>query len=63
MRERYSVPTENCFDDVSAFVKRDKFADAVINGTMDHLHVKTSIPVLEKGYDLLLEKPFAVNEE
>ena len=61
MRERYFVPEENCFSDVSEFVKREKFADAVINGTMDELHVKTSIPVLEKGYDLLLEKPFAVN--
>ena len=63
MRERFNVPKENCFDDVSEFVKREKFADAVINGTMDHLHVETSIPVLEKGYDLLLEKPFAVNRE
>lgn len=63
MRERYEVSKENCFESVDAFVKREKFADAVINGTMDHLHVETSIPVLEKGYDLLLEKPFAVNEE
>ena len=63
MRERFRVPVENCFEDVSEFVKRDKFADAVINGTMDHLHVPTSIPVLEKGYDLLLEKPFAVSRE
>ena len=63
MRSRYDVPHEDCFEDVYEFVKRDKFADAVINGTMDHLHVETSIPVLEKGYDLLLEKPFAVNEE
>ena len=63
MREKYEVPLENCFTDVSEFVKREKFADAVINGTMDQLHVETSIPVLEKGYDLLLEKPFAVNEE
>ena len=63
MREKYSVPHENCFDHVEDFVQREKFADAVINGTMDHLHVPTSIPVLEKGYDLLLEKPFAVNEE
>lgn len=62
MRERYAVAHENCFEDVSQFVQREKFADAVINGTMDHLHVPTSIPVLEKGYDLLLEKPFAVNE-
>lgn len=63
MRNKYHVPHENCFDDVLEFTQRDKFADAVINGTMDHQHVETSIPVLEKGYDLLLEKPFAVNEE
>ena len=62
MRARFNVDEGNCFENVEAFVAREKFADAVINGTMDHLHVSTSIPVLEKGYDLLLEKPFAVNE-
>lgn len=62
-KERYSICEENCYLSLDEFLKRDKFADFVINGTMDHLHVKTSIPVLEKGYDLLLEKPFAVNEE
>ena len=63
MGDKFNVPLENHFESVEEFVKRDKFADVVINGTMDHLHVKTSVPVLEKGYDLLLEKPFAVNEE
>ncbi len=63
MREKYNVPKENCFESVDEFVKRDKFADAVINGTMDHLHVPTSIPILRKGYDMLLEKPMAVNKE
>ncbi len=62
IRERYNVPEENCFASVDEFIKRDKFADAVINGTLDHLHVQTSIPILRKGYDMLLEKPFAVNE-
>ena len=62
MREKYGVPEENCFSHIGDFIKREKFADAVINGTMDHLHVQTSIPVLKHGYDLLLEKPFAVNE-
>ena len=33
MRERYEVSKENCFESVDAFVKREKFADAVINGT------------------------------
>lgn len=63
MKNRFGVPEENCFDYVDALCKREKFADVVINGTMDWLHVDTAIPVLEKGYDLLLEKPFAVNEE
>ncbi len=63
VREKFSVPSENCFASLDDFLKREPFADAVINGTMDQLHVKTSIPVLEAGYDLLLEKPFAVNEE
>lgn len=63
IREKYQVPQENCFSTVEDFVQRDKYADVVINGTMDELHVQTSLPVLEKGYDLLLEKPFAVNEE
>lgn len=63
MMERFNVPKENCFSYVSELIKREKFADAVINGTMDDIHVETSIPVLRHGYDLLLEKPFAVNAE
>ena len=39
-----------------------KFADAIINGTMDQMHVETSVPLLELGYDMILEKPFACNE-
>ncbi len=62
-KEKYGIPEENCFSSVEEFVARDKFADAVINGTMDDIHVVTSIPVLKKGYDMLLEKPFAVNED
>ena len=63
MKERFNVPEENCFDYVDALCKREKFADVIINGTMDQLHVDTAIPTLEKGYDLLLEKPFAISEE
>ena len=38
-------------------------ADFIINGTMDHQHVPTAIPLLERGYHMLLEKPFATSEE
>ena len=57
MREKFDVPEENCFESVDEFVKRDKFADAVINGTMDHLHVPTSIPILKNG-----EQSIATNQ-
>lgn len=63
MREKYGVPEHRCYESVEQLVREDVFADAVINGTMDHLHVSTSIPLLQKGYDMLLEKPIAVNEE
>lgn len=63
VRERFGFPENQCFASVEELVKVPKFADVVINGTMDEIHVETSIPVLEKGYDMLLEKPFAVNEE
>ena len=62
-KRTFDIPEENCFSSVEEMVKRPKFADAVINGTMDQQHVETSIPVLKAGYDLLLEKPFAVNQE
>ena len=62
-KRTFDIPEENCFSSVEEMVKRPKFADAVINGTMDQQHVETSIPVLKAGYDLLLEKPFAVDQE
>ncbi len=62
-KKRFGISDKNCFNSVDDLIKREKFADAVINGTMDKIHVETSIPILKAGYDLLLEKPFAVNEE
>lgn len=61
--EMFGFPKENCFDSALELSKVSKFADAVINGTMDEQHVETSIPLLKKGYDMLLEKPFATNEK
>lgn len=52
-----------CFESAEALAEKPRLADAVINGTMDSQHVKTSIPLLRRGYHMLLEKPFAVNEE
>lgn len=63
IQKRFNIPEEHIFHDVEELAAAPKFADAAINGTMDHIHVETSIPLLKAGYDILLEKPFAVNEK
>ncbi|MCB9152310.1 MAG: Gfo/Idh/MocA family oxidoreductase [Caldilineaceae bacterium] len=59
----YDLPAERCFGSAEELAAQPKFADFVINGTMDHQHVATALPLLAAGYDMLLEKPFAVSEE
>jgi predicted dehydrogenase len=61
--KRFGVDPCRCFETAEALATHPKFADFVINGTMDHQHVPTSLPLLERGYDMLLEKPFATCEE
>lgn len=59
----YNVPRENCFTSIEPALARGKFCDCIINGTMDRLHVATTLPFLEQGYDVLLEKPVCNNEQ
>lgn len=61
--ERFGFDENMCFDSASELAEHEKLADAIINGTMDEQHIETAIPLLNKGYDMLLEKPFAVNKE
>jgi len=58
----FDLPADRCFETAEALASVPRFADFAINGTMDHQHVPTSLPLLAAGYDLLLEKPFATNE-
>ncbi len=62
-RLKYGFDKAHCFESAAELAAVPRFADAVINGTMDHQHYDTSVPLLEKGYDMLLEKPFAVSED
>lgn len=56
-KKLFSIPAENCFSDYDEFIKAGRMADFVINGTMDELHISTTLPLLPLGYDVLLEKP------
>ncbi|MDI9469262.1 MAG: Gfo/Idh/MocA family oxidoreductase [Bacillota bacterium] len=59
--ERFGLQKDRCFENAEEITAAGRLADAAINGTMDHQHVPTSLPLLELGYGLLLEKPFALN--
>jgi predicted dehydrogenase len=50
------------FPSYQELAKRGRLADAVINGTMDSLHCPSSLPFIQQGYNLLLEKPIAPTE-
>lgn len=62
-KELFGIAEENCFRSVEEFVGRGRIADCVINGTMDELHIATTLPLLPLGYDVLLEKPVTNNEK
>ncbi len=61
--EYFGFGEDMCFESAQELATKGKLADAVINGTMDEQHLETAVPLLDCGYDMLLEKPFAVNED
>ncbi|MGN0532369.1 MAG: Gfo/Idh/MocA family protein [Eubacterium sp.] len=60
--EHFGFGENMCFESADELAKRGRIADTIINGTMDEQHLETALPLLNLGYDMLLEKPFAVNE-
>ena len=61
--DEFGFSKDMCFENAEELAKHGKLADTVINGTMDEQHLETAVPLLNAGYDMLLEKPFAPNEE
>ncbi len=57
--ETYGVPADRCFASAEEMLKQDKLADVMFITTQDRQHVEHAVPALEKGYDLLLEKPIS----
>jgi predicted dehydrogenase len=55
----HNIPKDNIFKDWADPLQREKFADAVIIATPDHLHAEPAIAYAKQGYHILLEKPMA----
>ncbi|MFX1482985.1 MAG: Gfo/Idh/MocA family protein [Promethearchaeota archaeon] len=63
MAKEFSIPDDDVFTDWKDMAKRDKFADAVIIATQDHMHRDPTVAFAKKDYHILLEKPMAPDEK
>ena len=63
IRDLYNIPEEMCHTSWEDFLSRPKFADLVIIATMDRDHFAPTMAAIEKGYDILLEKPMSATPE
>lgn len=57
--EHFGVPEENSFSDWREILEKDKMADLAVIATVDTMHYEPALLAIDKGYDLLLEKPVA----
>lgn len=56
---QHNIPNAYRFTDWSDLLNGERTADAVLICTMDTLHTAPTLLALERGYDVLLEKPIA----
>ena len=58
--DEFSVPESRRFTSAESMLAQEKLADVMIIATQDNQHKAHALAALEKGYDLLLEKPVAM---
>lgn len=62
-KETFGLAKNQIFENLEAFLCAGVECDVVINGTMDQMHYETTMPLLERGYNVLLEKPVTANPQ
>jgi predicted dehydrogenase len=63
MAQDYAIDRQHVFETWENLLGQPRFADACIIATPDHLHYGPALAAMDKGYDLLLEKPIAQSWE
>lgn len=58
---RYHISLEKCFGSAEEMLEQDQLADVAFITTQDRQHATQAIKAMEKGYDILLEKPISPN--
>jgi len=59
IREISKNPVFRCFKDANEILAQNKLADVMIVGTQDAFHFEPCKRAMERGYNILLEKPIA----
>lgn len=62
-KEKFALSDKQTYSNLDAFFKANVSCDVVINATMDQLHYATTMALLERGYNVLLEKPVTASAE
>lgn len=62
-KQDFNLSEDMLFENLDEFLSKNIKCDFVINGTMDQLHYETTIKLLERKYNLLLEKPITGNPD
>lgn len=55
----FDVPAEACYEHWEQILQQPKMADVAVIATVDNMHYHPALMAIDKGYDLLLEKPVA----
>ena len=63
IKENFNLSDENCYVTAEELLEKPRMADIAIVATQDRLHFDIAIKAIEKGYNLLLEKPAAPTPE
>jgi predicted dehydrogenase len=61
--DRHGIPQERCFSSWEELLARPQLAEALLNTTMDRMHLDSTLAALDAGYHVLLEKPMATAAE
>lgn len=62
-QEKYQIKDENVFCGYQEFNQKPRLSDVVIISTLDDMHFEPAISALNKGYDMILEKPISMSLE
>ena len=62
-KQRHKLPDERLYTTWEDLAAQPRMADFAIVGTQDNMHYAPALALIDKGYNLLLEKPMAPTPE